>query len=115
MRIPELLVSGGGFLEFGRRSCDIAADQRPVAKHIARAIARLTADFRDALVGGTAVRAGVTAVFHQGDRRIHRSDNMVPEFVDRTIETMGRHHGGRHPGEFVTRLGRHVASKAVNR
>ncbi len=102
MRVPELFVIRGGFRELGRWPRNVAADQRPVPEHIAQAIAKLTADLRDALVGRAAVRTGITAVFHQGDRSIHRSEYMIPDAVNRTVETTGRCRGRRNLGKFVT-------------
>src|SRR5690606_12914185 len=65
---------------------DAAAAQRPVAEHVAHAIAQLVAQGGNAFIRRPAVRAGVAAVFDQGDLRIRRPERVIPRGIDGQAE-----------------------------
>ncbi len=88
VRVPEFLGIVGGFHQFGRAPREVASGNGPMPEHVAQAIAELTADFRNALVSRAAMRAIVTAIFHERDRRIVWAEHMIPRVVHGTIETM---------------------------
>src|SRR5690606_7351128 len=72
--------------QFRRAATEFVARDRTVAEHVTQAVAELAADFRDALVRGAAVRAGITAVLHQGDGCAYGTEDMVTAGVYRSIQ-----------------------------
>ena len=100
MRVPELFIIRCRFREFGGTPRHFIPDERLMTKDILETITKLTADFGDALVGGAAVLARVTAVLHQRYRGVSGPDNMISRGVDRTDETVGRRYG-----RWLTNLG----------
>jgi len=68
-----------------------------MAEHIAHAVAQLVADFADALVSRTAMRAVVAAVLDQRDFRAFRPEHVVARGIDGTVEAIV--HDSRLKGE----------------
>ena len=86
VRVPEALGIGGSLHQFGGAAGKLDADERPMAEHIAHAVAELIAHFGDPLVGGAAIGAGVAAIFDQRDGGAPRSQDMVGSVIHRPIQ-----------------------------
>ena len=86
MRVPEALGVASALDQFRRRMGKIVAGERLVAKHIAKAVAELVPDFRNPLVCGATIRAGIAAVFDERNRSVDRPQNVVLLVVDRPIQ-----------------------------
>ncbi|CAH1648049.1 hypothetical protein BOSEA31B_10018 [Hyphomicrobiales bacterium] len=89
MRVPKLLGGLSPFDELRGAQCDVAAGQRPVAEDIAQALAELVSDRGDALVGGTAIGAGIAAVFDERDLGAAGAENMIDLIIDRSVQAIG--------------------------
>ena len=77
MRFPELVGVLGVLDEHGGAAGEAVIAHRAVAEDVAQPLAELVADLGDALVGGTAIGAGIAAVLDQRDRRCLGSEGVV--------------------------------------
>src|SRR5688572_4744809 len=77
VRVPEFLGRRRVFDEFGSTTGDVAAGDRAMPEDVPQTFAELVAYLRNAVVGGTAMRAGVTAVLDQGDLRAIGAEQVI--------------------------------------
>lgn len=78
VRIPEeILRLARVFRELGRLPRPLVSGDRPVAEHVAHALAEAIAQARDHLVGRLAVRAVVASVLHQRDIGVVLAERMI--------------------------------------
>ena len=70
MRIPERITISRLLNEYGGAVRQLIVSHRAVPENVAQPVADLVACLGDALVGGTAMRARVTAVLDERDRRL---------------------------------------------
>src|SRR5690606_16561335 len=90
MSIPKLLGSPRVFDEIRGPARQLAPRDRPMPEHITEPIAELIADLRDLFVGRAAIRAVVTAVFDQRNRRVWRAEHVIVIRIYRPIEAIIR-------------------------
>src|SRR5690606_37426438 len=83
---PELLRIPGVFNQFRGAPGQVAAGQGLVPEHITHALAELLAQFGNAFIRGATKRAGVTAVFNQGNGRVRRAQYVIAVYVNRTVK-----------------------------
>jgi hypothetical protein len=92
MRAPEFIGRRRLFHQVRGAAGQLATGNGAMAEYVSNAVAQLVADFGDARIGGTAMRAVVASIFHQryGSRR--RAKDTIASTIDGSVESVV--HGG---------------------